>query len=195
MMISIVTGQHREWRSDTLDLSLSCSLTYTPLVFQHFGSKLLVSFFGSSQTVVPQVSSYKGTGYEDISTLATISCDCILQRLTEGLELQRSDTTSTHLGLTFLSKNEVYGGIIIQRNSTVFHRFVTARNKRITRLQNGSTVYRWIIERITGNDLGFIITIAVTETGSVIIHPWYGTTEFSHLANVADVQNIWYSMV
>ena len=33
-------------------------------------------------------------------------------------------------------------------------------------------MHRRIIESIAGNNLGFIITVAVTETGSVIIHPW-----------------------
>ena len=51
-------------------------------------------------------------------------------------------------------------------------------------------MYGRIIERISCDDLGLVISITVAETGGVVVHPGNGTAVFLHLANVADVMDI-----
>ena len=51
-------------------------------------------------------------------------------------------------------------------------------------------MYGRIIERISCDDLGLVISITVAETGGVVVHPGNGTAVFLHLANVADVPDI-----
>ena len=51
-------------------------------------------------------------------------------------------------------------------------------------------MYGRIIERISCDDLGLVIPIAVAKTGGIVVHPGNGTAVFLHLANVADVPDI-----
>ena len=52
-----------------------------------------------------------------------------------------------------------------------------------------------IIECVSGDYFIFVITIAVAEAGSIVVHPWNGTAVFFHLTDVADIFQIRYAVV
>ena len=129
--------------------------------------------------------------------MLTISRNSLLHRFAESLELQRFYASPSHLGLALLPKYQVHIPILphIHRNILLSlsyggETFITNRYKRISRFQDSGTMYGRIIERISCDDLGLVISITVAETGGVVVHPGNGTAVFLHLANVADVMDI-----
>ena len=133
--------------------------------------------------------------------MLTISRNSLLHRFAESLELQRFYASPSHLGLALFPKYQVHIPILFHIYRSIFispsygggvggEAFVATRYKRISRFQDSGTMYGRIIERISCDDLGLVISITVAETGGVVVHPGNGTAVFLHLANVADVMDI-----
>src|SRR3712207_1117486 len=85
--------------------------------------------------------------------------------------------------------------IIVQIDYAVFYRLVAARYERISGIQDCGAVHTRIIERVSADDLGLIIGIAVAEARGVIVHPRNLPAVFFHSPDVTDVFQIGYSMI